>query len=295
MWKINCFFYVFTLNTMALMSCSAETAASPPITQEASMDTFSADEICQTLEKQFYLSIPYDLSRSVINETIDAFLAFAQTEQKVKDHLQSKLPGIHRRGELGFTHREGTDQDHDTKDFFHYHPYLKKNHAEYISANPIVKRLITQVDLIWNHAEHTTKRILKSLDGNYPGVFNKIFNAKEPHIVLRLVYYQATPDQQILARAHFDAGSFTLAVGESAPGLRIGSHQENLQLVPHEEGRALFMLGANYRQVIASETLSPGWHDVIRVDNLQSRWAIVAFIDGNEIESPSREDTHNKN
>lgn len=294
MLKIKQIFPILTLWTMALTGSPTE-ALTKEFIKEGQIDTFNADEICKTLEKDFYISIPYDLPRSVINETIEAFLEFIQTDQKVKDHLQSRLPGIHRRGELGFTHREGLDQNPDVKDFFHYHPFLKKSHEEYISANATVNRLITQADIIWNHVADVTKQILLCLNSKYPDVYNKVFDTEDPHIVLRLVYYQADPDQEILARPHFDAGSFTLAVAESAPGLRIGSHQENLQLVPHKEGRAIFMLGANYRKVITTDTLLPGWHDVIRLDNLRSRWAIVAFIDGHGIEGPSRDDTHKKN
>lgn len=259
---------------------------------EGSSDPFNADAICKALETNYYVSLPSDLSRSVIDETIDAFLAFANSSQEIKNRFQSQLPGNHRRRELGFVHREGLAEGRDTKDFFHYHPYLKKDHESFIAETPVADRLARNADIIWNHAADMAKKILLSLDSDYPGVYDKVFDTPLPHIVLRIVYYEAHPEQEILAIPHFDAGSFTLALAESAPGLRIGSRQENLKLVPHQEGRAIFMLGAGYRQTIATETLLPGWHDVIRLDNLTSRWAIVAFIDGHDIEGPSKEDTH---
>jgi isopenicillin N synthase-like dioxygenase len=121
-----------------------------------------------------------------------------------------------------------------------------------------------------------------------------VFDTEEPHIVLRLVYYQAHPQQEILARPHFDAGSFTLAIAESAPGLRIGSKQENLELVPYDKNGMIFMLGANCGRMVPHEKLLPSWHDVIRLDNLTTRWELVAFIDGHSVESPSLHDTHLK-
>lgn len=284
--KFKHIFLFLTLVSLALIGS--------PIQAESTTEkneVFKADEICKAIETNFYASIPYDIPRSVINETIDAFLAFIDTDQEAKDHLYCQFPGNHRRRELGFTHRTGLDQG-DVKDFFHYHPYLKKFHAEFLASNPIANRLITQMDIIWNYAERTTKDILQSLNGKFPDVYDRVFDTEVPHVVLRLVYYQAEPEQEILARAHFDAGSFTLAIAESAPGLRIGSHQENLQLVPHKEGRAIFMLGGNSNQVLHTDTLKPGWHDVIRLDKLRSRWAIVAFIDAHDLEGPSRDDTH---
>ena len=57
------------------------------------------------------------------------------------------------------------------------------------------------------------------------------------------------------------------------------------------------MLASNYRKVINSEELSPGWHDVIQTDeNLIgkpfARWALVAFIEAQEVEALPREETH---
>ncbi len=291
MLKVKRIFSLLSLSTIALIGAPPEVS----LTQETSrVDAFDPDKICKALEKDFYVSIPHEVPHSVITDTIEAFLAFLETDQAVKDHLQSQLPGNHRRRELGFTHRKAINQNYeDTKDLFHYHPFLKKSHEEYISTHPIANRLITQTDVIWNYVADTTKKILTCLNSKYPGLYNKIFDTEEPHIVLRLVHYQVDQKQEIWAKPHFDAGSFTLAIAESVPGLRIGSHQENLQLVPHQEGRAIFMLGANCRQLITTETLLPGWHDVIRLDNLPSRWAIVAFIDGHGLEGLSRNDSRN--
>lgn len=253
----------------------------------------SCDEICASLEKDFYVMIPYDVPRPLMKDSVEAFLQFLNTDSSVKEHLQSLLPGNHRRRELGFSYRDATNNtDGENKNFFHYHPYLLKEHSRFISLNPTVSHFITHVDEVWNLVAEAAKQVLTRLDERFPGVYDEVFNTEEPHIVLRIVHYQASPHQEILARPHFDAGSFTLAIAESAPGLRIGSKQENLMLVPYEENSIIFMLGKNCRKLIPSETLLPGWHDVVRLDRLDMRWAIVAFIDGHHVEGPSREETH---
>lgn len=253
----------------------------------------TCDEICTTLEKDFYVKIPIEVSRPMLEDTVDAFLEFLKTDTDVKTHLKSLLPGHHRRRELGFMFRDTSDNDGlETKEFFHYHPYLLKEHSEFIASDPVVNNFIIHMDGIWNLVADTAKDMLKRLDERFPGTHDGVFDTAEPHIMLRLVYYKARPDQQILARPHFDAGSFTLAVAESAPGLRIGSNQENLTLVPYEPNRMIFMLGRNCQQMLPSKSLVPAWHDVIRLNDLNTRWAIVAFIDGHSVPSPSREDTH---
>lgn len=244
------------------------------------------------LQEKFYVEIPYAISRPLIHETMDGFLKFLSMDQQVKDHLVSLHPGNHRRKELGLIHRLGNQAGEDTKICFHYHPYLMREHRDYISADPALNHFISHVDTIWNHAVHATKQILTCLNHKYDNVYAGVFETEEPHVILRIVYYQTDSNQHILARPHFDAGSFTLAVAESAPGLRIGSTQENLKLVPYREDTLIFMLGANFHKLIPPGALLPSWHDVIRLDQLHTRWAIVVFIDGHSVGAPSRDETH---
>jgi hypothetical protein len=114
---------------------------------------------------------------------------------------------------------------------------------------------------------------------------------------LRFLRYSWSKSGKYLAKPHFDAGSFTLAIAESEPGLRIGSCPENLQLVAHKEKEAIFMLSSNFKKLMDTDQLSPGWHDVIQLNETiigkpYARWAIVAFIDGHDVEALPRSETH---
>lgn len=115
--------------------------------------------------------------------------------------------------------------------------------------------------------------------------------------VLRFLSYEWDKTQENLAVPHYDAGSFTLAIAESCPGLRIGSNPKDLKEVTHQEGTAVFFLGGNFLNLIPSSSLKRGWHDVImtnkeNVGESHARWAVVMFIDGHSIEAPSRADLH---
>jgi hypothetical protein len=97
--------------------------------------------------------------------------------------------------------------------------------------------------------------------------------------------------------APFYCSSFTLAIAESCPGLRIGSKPENLKEVTHQDGKAVFFLGGNFKNLIPTSELLPGWHDVIMVNKenvgeSHVRWAIVMFTDGHSAQAPSRGDLH---
>ena len=115
--------------------------------------------------------------------------------------------------------------------------------------------------------------------------------------MLRFLKYDWQKSGDLLAKPHFDAGSFTLAIAESCPGLRIGSAPENLKHVMHKPGNAVFMLSSNFQKVIDTDQFSAGWHDVIQVDKTLigkpfARWAVVAFIEAHGVEALPRTETH---
>lgn len=89
----------------------------------------------------------------------------------------------------------------------------------------------------------------------------------------------------------------TLALAESAPGLRIGSVPQDLTPIDHHDGQAVFFLGGNFQAVLGDTDLKPGWHDVVQQGEASphqsyARWAIVAFIDGHAAEGAPEEMTH---
>ncbi len=150
---------------------------------------------------------------------------------------------------------------------------------------------------IWQNVNSILMHIFTEFDNNFDGIYNKIFDTKNSHIVLRFLKYNWSESGKFLAKPHFDAGAFTLAISESCQGLRVGSCPEDLEIIKHEENKAIFMLSSNSIKLIDDEQLKPAWHDVIQMDETNigkgfARWAIVAFIDAHDVEALPREETH---
>lgn len=251
-----------------------------------------------SLYKKPYASIPFPITQEQIEKAVAAFFDFLSLSAEQKHYINFKISPMHRRGELGFTHRNPDDHIYnDSKDFFHYHPVIQEQYASFINANPIIKNFIEQAQPIWQAVYSCTHAILSEFDKNHPQTLSKIFDSPRPHIILRFLRYDYVKSSLYLAKPHFDSGSFTLAVAESSPGLRIGTNPEDLELVTHTQGQAIFMISSNVQKIIDNPELKAGWHDVIQLDTSKidkpfSRWAVVAFLDGHSVESLSRHETH---
>lgn len=254
--------------------------------------------IYNNIRDQFYVQVPVEIDPITISEAVEAFFAFLKESDEIKLKIKDKIAPEHRRGDLGLVHRNPEESGYgDKKDFFHYHPHLVDKFKSFIEGHAVVNSFISKADKIWHLAASTVKNILLSLETYYPGIYNKVFETKEPHLVLRFLSYEWDNTQEVLAKPHFDAGSFTLAIAESGPGLRIGSNPDNLKAITHQEGKAVFFLGYNFKNLIPSSELLPGWHDVFMVNKenvgeSHVRSAIVMFIDAHDVEAPSRGDLH---
>ena len=205
---------------------------------------------------------------------------------------------MHRRGDIGFKHRDpGDDIYNDSKDFFHFHPFIFEKYQDFINKNPVVATFLNEAHILWKEVYRVFKEVLGEFDKLSPGAASKIFDNPHPHILLRFLKYDWNRSGKYLAKPHFDAGSFTLAVAESCPGLRIGTGLDDLELIQHQDGKVIFMAASNLKKIVDIEGLSPGWHDVIQLDETKigkhfARWAIVAFCDGHSVEALPRAETH---
>lgn len=252
----------------------------------------------QSLQERFYAEIPFPIDPTLVSKAIEAFFKFLNLPEEIKSYIQFSIAPKHRRGDVGYKHRNAEDHIYDdNKDFFHYHPAIFEEYASFLEEQPIVKNFMLLAKPIWQYVYDTLKEILACFEPQFPGVSAKIFNGKREHILLRFLKYEWENAGEYLAKPHFDAGSFTLAIAESALGLRIGSCPENLRLINTRAGHAIFMLSSNFRQVIDSTQFSAGWHDVIQIDETQigkpfARWAVVAFIEALDVEALPRSETH---
>lgn len=245
-----------------------------------------------------YSVVPFSIGGDQIQSAMDAFLNFLALPEDVKHHIDMKIAPRHRRGDLGYKSRMPEDDIYnDSKEFFHFHPVILSQYADYIKTQPVLENFLTHASPLWNAVYDVVRGVLSCFEKDFPGTIKKVFDTDNPHIVLRFLKYDFAVSGIHLAKPHFDAGSFTLAIAESCPGLRIGTNPEDLTLVQHEDQEALFMISSNYRKIIDTDLLKPGWHDVVQLDSTHigkpfSRWALVAFIDGVDVEALSRDETH---
>jgi hypothetical protein len=258
--------------------------------------TFS--EIRKALTQEFYVNVPFVAEPPVIESAVQAFFKFLNEPDDVKNHIRFTIAPAHRRGDVGFVHRDPADRIYnDSKDFFHYHPALLGKYEQFLAQHPVVSDFAHKAKPIWDATYQTVSEILNILNPVFPETHGKIFDTDLVHIQLRFLKYNWQNSGEFLAKPHFDAGSFTLAIAESCPGLRVGSCPEDLQPVTHKPGNALFMFSSNFKKVIDSDDFAAGWHDVIQTDKTQigkpfARWAVVAFIEAHGVEALSRDDTH---
>ncbi|WP_131762358.1 hypothetical protein [Legionella jamestowniensis] len=254
--------------------------------------------IFENLQKSYYVQVPFPMDSVVFESAINAFFRFLDEPEATKNHIDFTIAPLHRRGDVGYKHRNAGDHVYDdSKDFFHFHPALFGKYEEFLNANPVVLDFVLKAKPIWDLAYQTVYEILQSLDKKFPGLVKKVFDTEHAHVLLRFLKYDWRESGKYLAKPHFDAGSFTLAIAESSPGLRVGSCPEDLTLVEHKKGHAIFMLSSNFKQIMPTDKLSAGWHDVIQLNETLvgkpfARWAIVAFIEAHGVVALSRTETH---
>lgn len=239
------------------------------------------------------------MKREVIEDAVLAFFKFLNEPEAVKSHIDFSIAPKHRRGDVGYKRRDAADHIYnDNKDFFHYHPAILKHEQDFIERNPVVKDFLYKAQPIWELASRVVEKVLHTLEAEFPGIHGKVFEtSEEVHILLRFLKYEWLESTKYLAKPHFDAGSCTLAIAESTSGLRIGSCPDDLKLVEHKPENALFMLASNFQKIMETDKLSPGWHDVIQLNEIMigkpyARWAVVAFIDAHNVEALPRSETH---
>lgn len=256
------------------------------------------DETVQLLQKQMYAQVPFAIKRDVLEQAVIAFFKFLEEPDAVKSHIDFTIAPIHRRGDVGFKHRDPNDHLYnDSKDFFHFHPALFKHYEAFLQAHPLVLDFVMKAKPIWELVYKTVYGILQAFEKQFPGTVDKVFATDDVHILLRFLRYNWQESGKYLAKPHFDAGSFTLAIAESSPGLRIGSCPDDLKLVEHKEEHAVFMMASNFKQIMDTNEFSAGWHDVIQLDETLigkpcARWAIVAFIEAHGVKALPRSETH---
>jgi hypothetical protein len=92
------------------------------------MEHLKFKELYQTLQEQFYMSIPFPLERTAIDQAVQAFFKFLGESEDVKTHIDFSIAPQHRRGDVGYKHRHAEDHVYnDDKVFFISIPLLFQN------------------------------------------------------------------------------------------------------------------------------------------------------------------------
>lgn len=257
----------------------------------------SIDELEKDLLECGYHVVAFDLSSSQIEEAVKAYQAYLQLPPKIKSHISFKLNSNKRRSDLGYTLRRSEGTHFDDKEYFHFHPIIFEKEADFLAEQPVAREFMDRAAVIWEHAVETVRTVLNLMEERYPGITARHLDQEQPEVVLRFLQYHPKGESGILAKGHYDAGSLTLAIAESGPGLRIANSRQEMIPVVHHEGSAIFFPGISFPQVTGERYFLPTWHDVVRMNDASQvgsseRWAVVCFFNAADVQSGSWEANH---
>lgn len=266
-------------------------------------------EFRENLWENGYAPVGIDLGKSDLQTAIDKYTAFLELDEEYHEatrFLQTERGD----GDFGQYSRVAGSQGErgnvpDNKDIFHFGAQTRQVIESRINGTlPRDMRdfLDTAESIFWA-GQRAKRDALQMLDYFETG----LVGIMQPQVgtindVLRFITYY--PNDEKLAKGHFDRSTCTLAIGESHEGLRIAPGQNGLRLnvteqyldelekklapVDHIEGEAKFFLGAGWNRL--PKFVKPGmyddlqlaWHDVIpsekQVDERVMRWAVVMFL-----------------
>lgn len=267
-------------------------------------------QVHEGLHEKGYVPVGIDLGRSDLQTAIDRYTAFLEIDEQYHE-LTRFLSTPRGDGDFGQYRRVSGGQGErgeiaDNKDIFHFGVQSRQViESRLRGALPEdMKNFLNVAEEIYWAAQRSKRQTLQELDHYGMG----LVGIMQPEVgtindVLRFITYY--PNEEKLAKGHFDRSTCTLAIGESHEGLRVAPGQnglkvdaneeylatleERLQPVEHVEGEAKFFLGAGWNRLPMrynsggrNEDLPLAWHDVIpsdkQVDEKVMRWAVVMFI-----------------
>lgn len=258
---------------------------------------FSVNDFHTQIHKNGYSHIPFSVSHVQFQEAIETFFNFLALPYETKKLFYFKIRPDDRGSEVGYNRYRREEGKTDNREYFHYHPLAREHFKEGINKEPTLRKLIDVMEIIYDEASRTLLEVMSSFEKEYPGITGKYFS-KETHsnFYLRFLKYDVDTPGAFLAKGHYDRGSCTLALSESAPGLRLGYSDTDLREVEHTSNEAIFMPGLTFHEV-TSEKFSPIWHDVLQkstdtYNEDTARWAVVFFADTLEISPITYEEAH---
>jgi isopenicillin N synthase-like dioxygenase len=254
-------------------------------------------DVERQIQQQAYAVVPFAVSRAEFNQAIDVFVRFLALPLETKEKIYFKLRPDDRGTEVGYKRYLRNEGQTDNREYVHYHRAAEEGFREIRQEIPELDELLKTMKRVHDEALTTLQKVIGTFEDRFPGISEKFFSQTNPgDFYLRFLKYDLARPGEFLAKGHYDRGSCTLALAESAPGLRMGVDDEHLHEVTHREGEALFMPGLKFPD-LTSKDFVPTWHDVIQKsedtysDDI-ARWAIVFFADPAGMENISYEEAH---
>ncbi len=256
--------------------------------------------ISEDIRARNYAQIPNPVTQEELEEVAGSFIhGFLTLPTEVKQLFHGEVDASRKGSDIGYVGRSKDRGNFDDKEFFHYNRHVEDQLGEVISLSRIAEldNFLGKVRPLYEKVETSAQTILTAADSMHPGIYGRFFqDGVNPNLFLRVLAYLRTEAGGILAVDHYDRGTFTLALGESSSGLRMGSHPYDMQDVEYRDGKALFFKG---KQDIPGIDLNlpPGWHGVMQrpeqdYSELVPRWAVVCFIDQLAVGNVTTQETH---
>ncbi len=241
-------------------------------------------QIVEDLNKQSFHKMPIAASQDEIQAAVDAFFVFIALPEEVKQRYSFRIDPNDRGTEVGYWTRSRAAGSPDNRGYFHYSEVGDRRFRIEGADCPELIQFLDKAKIVYDKVVPTLREALHVIDEQHPGIEQRVFEPGvnlERRIPLRFLAYTQTEPGDFLATGHYDRGVATLAIAESAPGLRIGKTPETVKEIVHEPGHGLFFPGISLQEH-TNATFAPSWHDVVQKDQDAfkagcARWALVLF------------------
>lgn len=255
------------------------------------------EELDRQIKTQAYATVPFSISKAAFQQAINLFVAFLALPLEVKEKLYFKINPEDRGTEVGYRRYLRDEGQTDNREYVHYHRMSEDRFGETRAAIREWDALLIAMKRIHDEAVRSLEGVIRAFEERFPSIHEKFFSKDRPgNFYLRFLKYDRAKPGEFLAKGHYDRGCCTLALAESAPGLRMGFDDHTVKEISHREGEALFMPGLKFPYITSSEFI-PTWHDVIQkgddaYSNEIARWAIVLFADSWGMPKITYEEAH---
>ncbi|MYB34060.1 MAG: hypothetical protein F4X92_02825 [Gammaproteobacteria bacterium] len=252
------------------------------------------DQFLHNLQQDCFVQVPSSLSRKEIEAAANGFLSFLSLPAEIRQqlHFPATVP---RASADGYTDK--VDLEHkDSKQFFHWNPALMERAPcqSLRQSEPVIEEFFQLAEHVYRKAEGILAEVYTQyLPQYYPQIFHE---GRLIDGILRFLCYAPNSAEKISAKGHFDKGFSTLALGDSAQGLRIGPCARHpLKEVEYQDRQAIFMPAwMLFRS--SDGQIRPAWHEVVSVQKpvnaICARWSIVFFINDPKMQYTTWDDVH---